>query len=411
MKASKNAAGIAYSLPLNIYYLAVVLLMLKSVQFNLFWNINGLIFELFAFATTFYHVRVTNQIRFTSKYIPAFLCFTAFMLLTLIGDSDVFSFVQLIMKLFIIGGVIGLKAESKQRLFSYLATILSCIIAVSLVAWIAFVFSGFTLFPYKIEEHDTFHTLYDFKLFLISYRGIDAEFMRFSSVFLEPGWVGAMCCFCLFGIKFNLKDIRTYVLGLALILSFSLSAYVNIIICGIIWLMVNGKIRNSVVIIGLMAILSSWVLTYNEGDNALNSLISSRLQLDDEKIISGNNRTNDEFDIRYNQMIHSEDLWFGFRYRMDKTFSERNYWFASSSGIKKTIMVNGIIGTTLLLFYFILIARCFRSKEGWIFVLCFMMATFVRDLFVTYFYLIVYILVLSLYYRDRLRSYARIAEK
>ena len=128
-------------------------------------------------------------------------------------------------------------------------------------------------------------------------------------------------------------------------MSFSLAAYVLLVITIILNLWVLGKhfigkIVASALILAAVVVGSFY---YNNGDNLLHNLIVLRLEVYDGDIV-GNNRVTADFDVEYENFLGSSDVLLG-RDMPNDLFG--------NSGYKVFIYENGIIGLLLVILLYI----------------------------------------------------------
>ena len=114
-------------------------------------------------------------------------------------------------------------------------------------------------------------------------------------------------------------------------------------------------------------------------DDPVTALIVSRLEYDEEKVISGNNRLSGEFRIRYDHFIQSEDRYLGIRNRLLKG----NDWTYNSSGILKFIVHRGLIGISLFMLFIFMLFWDKRSLANFIWLIILVTAFIVRDMLQT----------------------------
>lgn len=381
----------------QIYYISIILLMLSTVGTSWLRPIPYSLLVCFAFSTTI--MSFSNGIFYYDVKLSKI--FVIYVLITII--ATIFSpyfrlsvILRSFMHTIVILGVIFLKDHSKVELFNRFVKTLTLILLITIPAWLLYL-AGFRFFRSTyVDVGDGFHFLNDYTFFVISDIGERGDFLRFSSVFMEPGWIGTICCFTIFGMGLNFKKFPTWLCIFGLLLSMSLSAVVNLLICAILWIWQTSRHRMAWLCFSLFSLISvtMFALNYNKGNNMINQLIVQRLVFDEDLGIAGNNRTNDEFDRHFDNMITGSDKWFGIGYEIDQEFEETNDWYNHSSGIKKEIMVNGCIGTGLFLLLLIQLLIRYRSKRSFVFFVCFIMASFIRCLWRTDCYLILFIIIL-----------------
>lgn len=233
--------------------------------------------------------------------------------------------------------------QTSQKIFDSICKIMGWLLAISIVAFFIHII-GFPL-PYRnVSFGDYSYTNY--YLFMIDDRSIWDVIPRFSSYFLEPGHLGTATVMLLATQIGQWKTWYNKVLFIATIISFSLAAYVLlvILICLSIWLK-RKKIWGK--LIGISAFLTIIVIGsfyYNNGDNLLHNLIVIRMEINDNGELAGNNRTTDDFQRQFNGFLSSNDLLIG---RGDEEIPTGN------SGYKVFIYRYGLIGVLLTLILYL----------------------------------------------------------
>lgn len=165
---------------------------------------------------------------------------------------------------------------------------------------------------------------------------------RFTSVFLEPGYLGSLVAFMLYAGNYNFKKWYNVVLLICLILSFSLAGYVVSFIGYILFSLSAGKKIKRLLCLGVMTLLVLWGSQYyNNGNNMINELILSRLEYDEEKGLSGNDRSSIEADFLFSKVVSSGNVLFG-----DPSIKDM-----SGAGYKVFIVNKGLV-PALLFFVF-----------------------------------------------------------
>lgn len=192
---------------------------------------------------------------------------------------------------------------------------------------------------------------------------------RFNGPFLEPGHVGMIAAFLLFVNKFDFKRKGMLPILIAIIFTLSLAGYVLAFISFIMILFYNRKItlRHLVIYSLLFLCIYFFGIYYNNGDNFLYERILSRLELDDEKGFTGNNRIFGLLDLYFIALWNDTHtmLW-GYSKEIIEWLLDNN---SGGTGYVMWICRHGIIGTIavgIIYFYFFL-----RSKARLFAGLCF----------------------------------------
>lgn len=243
--------------------------------------------------------------------------------------------------------ILRLPEPDKRRFLDFITNGIVLILCFSLFGWALYL--GGVHLPHTgvVDVGDNFHYLYNYYLFTVSQKAASSGvFPRFSSVFLEPGQLAAPCAILLFAGGDRLAVWKRIVLIVAILLSFSLVG-IAVLLGGYgLKLLLSGKHR-FLKIIGFLAVLIPLGISiYAAADesNPIYSRIFMRLEYDEDKGISGNNRTTEEFDQRFEQMMHSNSKWFG----IARSIGRYDNLVSNTSGYKKFIVFYGLIGLILL---------------------------------------------------------------
>ena len=244
-----------------------------------------------------------------------------------------------------------LRDDEKKALFNGLENILFVIIAVSSFFW-GFHLAGIELVPGHYEFFNNYN-------FLNHYVYVEATHVytslpRFQAIFIEPGYTGSLMALLLFIHDYNIKDIKCIVYFIALIMTFSLAGYL-LFILGFLWMRLFSRSMNrylSIVIIVAAAFGLNYVANYNGGDNAVNTIVFSRLESEDGTI--NQNRTTDEFDKYFDGFITSSTAIFG-----DQETYNAKYKDSNNVGVKIFIVMNGLVGLFLYIILLFLLLKHF----------------------------------------------------
>lgn len=277
--------------------------------------------------------------------------------------------------------VILLPIDEKKLLLDAISKCMVLMIIISVPAWLLFL-AGVDL-PHSdmILHPNGFHKYFDYRFFRVDARNdevIDMIIPRFQSWFLEPGQFATPCVFLFFlnGARFNRKNLP-FIIGI--ILSFSLVALV-LFFGSIIARKIIVKEKHLFIKLLLIAIVVGGVAyyftQYVEQENSVNKYVFSRLEYDEDKGISGNNRTSHYFDKKYKEFLQSPDRYLGIKQQLSEGYN----WTNNCSGYKKFIVKNGFIGFGLFMWFVFLLFYFNRNKPNLFFLVIVVTAFFVRDL-------------------------------
>ena len=215
----------------------------------------------------------------------------------------------------------------------------------SIIAWLLFLSAGLPSIGqiwYTTREslHAPWYLLRNNHVFLITY--VLRETDRFNGYFIEPGHLGMMGAFLLYADGFDFKKKTSWVI--LVLLTLSLSGYVLLFV-GFLFAKYERKeiSLKFVLFIGIL-ILAVYLFGtfYNEGDNALNERILSRLEYDEERGIEGNNRAHGEIPLYFAKMFSDWHLiLFGYDKGLILDLAEEG---SRGTGMQYFMVCHGLIG-------------------------------------------------------------------
>lgn len=350
------------------FKLAVLLSFLHSMHIWITWNIpTHYIGIAVSFIMLFYVLLTRVKLRVTfKKVLGAVLLLTAYFLgYTLDSVSAVigplFIFFPSLLLLFISNSKIPVDT------FNFIVSFFAVLLPISLFV---FLLSFIGLPPVGQVTH--FSGLYGtFDNYILAFRSNFYGF-RFSSVFLEPGHLGMILSFLLFALKYNFKDFRVVILLIVSLFTLSLAAYVLIFIGYILKLLLYRELRFRVVLLGSVSLLLLYLLAvnFNEGDNLLNNHLFARLQLDEEKGFTGNNRTYGKFDDVFEIAMNNKELVF-WGIGVDNYNLLRDNIHFGGAGVKVYVLRQGLVSVLLVFSAYFLVGLSLSKHRRYI--LCFML--------------------------------------
>lgn len=273
--------------------------------------------------------------------------------------------------------IIMLPIKEKLFFFNAITNCFVFILLISIPAWILYLL-GVPLPHSGIIYHSNgFHEFYDYYFFRVSSKGLSL-FPRFGSIFLEPGQLATPCAFLFFlnGANFNRKNL---VLLTAIGLSFSLIAYGLVLFGFMAYRFMSSTKYKVLKILSAMILVLGVSLYFSQdevSDDPVRTMIISRLEYDDEYIISGNNRMSNEFRWRYDSFMKTDDRYWGVHEKLENGYN----WTKNSSGILKFIVQRGLIGLFLLLLFFFMLFWNERCMATFIWLVILIAAFVVRNL-------------------------------
>ncbi len=312
------------------------------------------------------------------KFIWILVWFVFNLIIIIVSTGSlIFSLFRLVYFL-IMTSVILMSLDEMKYLLKVLTNCFVFILVVSIPPWILYLI-GVPLPHTGPHYPNDFHIYYDYFFFTVDAKVNTSVYNRFSSVFLEPGQMATPCIFL---FHLNTKEGRLFrfkniVMLVGILMSYSLVAYGLLIVS----LVVNQTQRNRnrvfyvILTISILAGLSIYFI--NNEENAVNRFIISRLEYNEEEgNISGYNRTNEYFDYRYDQMMKTSSKYFGMH-------EENLSWTTNTSGYKKFIVHNGIVGFAIVLFMMLILLLDNQKRSALVYCILVIVAFLVRDMLTT----------------------------
>lgn len=277
--------------------------------------------------------------------IPLIAAILLYLYQRLVNDGNIIGCTEALLNVFVVFMLMKIDIGYLQRTATVLCKVLGTFLVISMGAFLLYIF-GFPLPSSSIINEELMYSYTNFYFFLIDDRMFLMFLPRFQSVFLEPGHLGTAAAFLLMLQIGHWKRWYNIVLIIASLLTFSLAAYVLLVLIAFLgaWIVhkeIFAKLAITIVVLGTVLIGS---LFYNEGDNLVNNLIIDRLAIEDGKLV-GDNRVTDKFGAAYDDFVKTSDVWFGRDYTLD------DFGFGNA-GYRVFIYDNGLIGLLLVLMFY-----------------------------------------------------------
>jgi hypothetical protein len=317
-----------------------------------------------------------------SKDLSIFILILIFYLhYTILSNSSVFEVFRYVALVFSMISIVLLPVYEKKYLLKIITLFFVVILVISIPFWLLFLLGVNLPHSALIQHPNGFHVYYNYYFFRISVQNLDAIFPRFGSVFLEPGQLATPCVFLFFLNAMENEKVFSFknsVLLIAILLSLSLIGYGILLVSlvAIAWFR-GSRHRYIWITFVLMAVGGFYIYFSTQEDSAVNYSILSRLEYDEDKIISGNNRTAKVFDKNYESFIQSEDKYFGIHSQLNTPGHD---WTNNSSGYQKFIVHYGIVGFSIFMLLILLLFWYNRSSRTFVFLIILVIAFLVRNL-------------------------------
>lgn len=339
-----------------LFYFSLLILFFDSMYAYFLWNINTDYLTVFVFLLgILYHLN-NREVSFHKNIcLMASFLFLASQIWAITGLPISYSIMQLI-KTGVLYMVLILPVDRKKEILKLLTTSYGVIMGCSLVAYMLCMTIGLPSFGNLSFNNGQ----YEFINHLLYIQPISIDFFRFNSIFLEPGHVATIASYFLFANEYDFRHNKFLIpILIAIIFSFSLAGYILTAFGYCFFLMQTSSnlkiIRKIVIYVSILVSVFYLISNFNAGSNVINEAVLSRLELDEEKGIVGNNRFSSGVERYFENAINSGEIITGIgaeNYNM--VTEERDF---SAAGYKVYMLRNGIIGTVLVFMFYFLIAR------------------------------------------------------
>lgn len=198
-----------------------------------------------------------------------------------------------------------------EEIMNVVKKVLAFILVPSMILHLIFISTSYPpSFLFEVEGNSQY-TFFNY-IFLIKNIVFEFDNIRFGSIFLEPGYLGTLCSFMLYALKFNFKDKACLIIGLALVLSLSLAGYISAFVAWIFWQYSKGEsVKKYVIYLIMFGGVYVFSQNYNGGKNFAMEYIFSRLESDKDKGIKGNNRNSELTDFYFEKMCEDGSILWG----------------------------------------------------------------------------------------------------
>lgn len=267
-----------------------------------------------------------------------------------------------------IGCFLLMNRDMKIKVFQYFYKIIVALGLISIFVYIAYLIRlpiGFEQLPFY---NDGIQTSYYRRWLIFAVMDSGFSLPRLCGIFNEPGALGTVCGL-LFATTFHYsKKWEKTVLMITTLFSFSLAGYLLILVYLIIYL-AQKNWKYALVVLGLVVFL--FMIPNIDWHNDEINNFAQRFSITSQGLM-GDNRTRTEFDSEFEQIIHSNSIWFG----KGATYTADS----GTSSYKNYIVQFGIIGFGI--FFVLWLTAAFRlankDKDCLILLLIFLISLYQR---------------------------------
>jgi len=252
-----------------------------------------------------------------------------------------------------------IKLQEYSIALKHITNIIAWIIVISLPAWFINTFiiplPIYSLIDLSSMKGGGTDVIMENYILFVRYKSVD--FFRFYSVFDEPGVLGTLSAFILYGNKFNLRDWRNIAILIGGFFTYSMAFYILVIIG---FTIINFKSpKRMIVSLAFMVPLIVLGFRFLEDDIAFQDSVVDRM-FNRETSSLVEERTNIRTNQRYDMMMNSIDCVFGLGY--DKIKSSE---LINGSSYKLFILEYGLIGLLIMIIAYIYIMQNRRNIYNW----------------------------------------------
>lgn len=286
--------------------------------------------------------------------------------------------------------ILCISSETKGFILSYLLKWFAWLMIPGIIIYFVLFFIdlpylGMVTYSQDIAQTSDYGYAYNYIFMIRSFSLASGEyFERFKGPFLEPGFLGMMSAWLLFATGHNYSRKESWIILLSLILSFSLAGYV-LGFLGFLFSRFTQKrfeARKFIVYLLLLLFAIFIIQNYNEGDNVFNNAIFSRLELDEDKGIVGNNRTTSVVKDMYDKMFDDLDL---FLTGYNDSYIDVSDNSITGNGYTLFFVKNGLLGLLLGWSFYLYLFLSSKNKKYAFLMFIFFCACFWQRTYITWF--------------------------
>ncbi len=316
-----------------------------------------------------------------SFLVPTALTTVLLVYQAFVNQLNIFGYIHAFASVLMFATLYAYDIEMLKKAVTFICKVMACILCVSFPFFILYLL-GFTLPHFNLTNEAQTYSFDNYIFFLIDDRSLIAIFPRFQSVFTEPGHLGSATSFLLFTQLGQWKKWYNIVLIGATLASFSLAAYVFIVVIALMgaWIQKKHFILKVTIVIVLIAAALITATLYNNGDNLVNTLIVERLEVVDGKMV-GDNRVTEDFENDFDSFMKTDDVFLG------RDFDREDYGFGNA-GYRVYIYDYGFVGVFLVfILYVSFIFYSENTRAALAAIMVAIIAFIVRDTPTSYYFL------------------------
>ncbi len=291
-----------------LFYLGMLLVIYGSLDPWFLWRIYRY-YTLFAFVPIVISLLWSRNLKrplFDRKdwLYPTVSCALLILVMTLASGKNINGVFMVFFSTVVYYSLFRLNHDELQRLGDFLSTCMASLMAISIPFYLAYLI-GVPLPHFHVAPEGMDYSYENYYFFMVDDRFYMELIPRFHSVFIEPAHLGMACVTLLYCQIGKWNTWRCKILFLTIAMTFSLAAYICMVLMlfSSTWMKGKAIIGKIIALCVIFAFIVIGSIFYNKGDNLVNTLIVQRLALNSDGEIEGDNRTTDVFTKEYEKMI------------------------------------------------------------------------------------------------------------
>lgn len=348
-----------------------------------FWGIGYPIILFSAILIFLLNIKAFNKISTSEISFFALIIglMSYFVILKGLGEIRISSLVFFLVLL----GAFFLKKDLKNNSFELITKTYALILGVSFVAWFINNFIFELPFKYDLNYGEILGkfdniTFYNYLFFIQP----QLDYVRFYSIFDEPGVVGTLSAFILYGQRYTLNKWYNLIIFVASVFTFSIAFYV-ITFLGMLFVFIYEKRIGLVVLMSsVLALLSGFLMTLD----SFKIVVLNRFS-DFDDVFS--RRSGGYINQFYDSLIESNYIYFG----RSLDFFQNNKYLIDGQSYKIFVIEYGLVGLILIIFLYFYIFLKNRNLYTFVLLLIFLISFIQRPFLFTPWQILLFILICS----------------
>ena len=353
----------------------ILLLFLCSMNIWFSTYISSILLNLLLIILLYFYNRTHNTIRGVKIAKRLFIWIIIYSLFLLLTGNTRYAFSQ---PFFYMPAILlcSLNNKDLQYIYGFVVKSMAFILSIGFVVFVIDLILDLPFVNYvTIGDYNPFENY----IFLIKSQSL-REYFRFNGPFSESGHMSMICAFLLYANKYNLKQWYNIVFLISVLFSLSLAGYVLLGLGLSLYSIKSVKTIIGVLVLGCIIYIGVTQL-WNNGNNPVNEIVFSRLEYDEDKGISGNNRFSSDTD-KYYENLSTIELLVGVG--LDEYNKQIELGTIGGAGYKLFIIINGFLGSMFVLMIYYNITYLSNNRRYAIGFLILMIASFMQRSYPTW---------------------------